>query len=455
MTVELTAFPGVRLPNSLQIDLRSSARDDPATIVGVTLPVDADGRLQFTTAPGDYSTLRFRHPAFEFVPALIRGLTVEEQVPRTFQFSVTPRVHVSGRVVHSVTGAPVPDVAITGELPTEAGRPDVSGRPWAAIDSATTDADGRYTLTLAPGPVSILFDQRGWISTPDSHRVTLDTQTPGRVPDFRVRPLPDVEGIVVDQDGTPVPNAIIHLRGNLMWTLPTVSGQDGRFRVTPPFIPLDPETGDADPHCPIVALHAYKPLAARADLLLNDAEHLQSVRLELAPRDLTFGIEAARAASAQSPVSRPLRRGDPAPELDCQTWFNTDGQRLQITELRDRIVLLDVWATWCGPCHRDFPMVQLARRLYGDHGLTVIGLHDNSVDPQSVRAHVQHQGLDFPIAVDQPDGRNVKQFDAHGRPAYCLIDRSGRVVEFSRSPDRSLRLNLLELIRLHVLRDTE
>jgi peroxiredoxin len=80
--------------------------------------------------------------------------------------------------------------------------------------------------------------------------------------------------------------------------------------------------------------------------------------------------------------------------------------------------------------------VKLLYETYKDRGLVVIGVHNNSVDADSVREHSQQQGLKFPIVVDQRDDRILASYKkigaVDGFPSYLLIDPEGKIAEIDR-----------------------
>ena len=122
-----------------------------------------------------------------------------------------------------------------------------------------------------------------------------------------------------------------------------------------------------------------------------------------------------------------------------------------------KYVLLDFWTTWCGPCHADFPSLKLAQTLYGDKGLAVVGIHDNSVPPALIADHVKEQKLTFPIAIDVPDGRLVQAYSKlgliEGYPGYILLSPEGKVLDADASiPGPALRRFKLELIRAALMK---
>jgi thiol-disulfide isomerase/thioredoxin len=153
-------------------------------------------------------------------------------------------------------------------------------------------------------------------------------------------------------------------------------------------------------------------------------------------------------------VNEDLRRraatslvGKPAPELDGMTWLNTEKSSMCLADFRGKYVLLDFWTTWCGPCHADFPTVKLVDQLYRDKGLVVVGVHDNSMPLDAIRADAAKEGLTFAIVADHPDGRLLRSYDVSSWPSYVLIGPDGTVVRDFKLPGPTLRTRKLEIIR--------
>lgn len=120
-----------------------------------------------------------------------------------------------------------------------------------------------------------------------------------------------------------------------------------------------------------------------------------------------------------------VRNPDPAPELKAK---DVDGKEISLDAYKGKVVLLNFWATWCGPCRREIPLLQGLRRQGAVAGLEVIGIAVDSRD--AVLKYAHDMGIHYPILIGEQDG--LKAVDAFGMqavfPFSVFADRQGRIV---------------------------
>ncbi|HSL71928.1 MAG TPA: TlpA disulfide reductase family protein, partial [Longimicrobiales bacterium] len=121
--------------------------------------------------------------------------------------------------------------------------------------------------------------------------------------------------------------------------------------------------------------------------------------------------------------------GGAAPEYSARTL---DGREYSLASLRGKVVVLNVWATWCAPCVKEMPTLQRAHDLLKSEGLEVVAV---SVDAEAggldafgnpggdVAAFVRDHGLTFTVLHD-PRRRIEGLFAIYGLPATFVLDRS-------------------------------
>ena len=146
---------------------------------------------------------------------------------------------------------------------------------------------------------------------------------------------------------------------------------------------------------------------------------------------LTAALLPALFLSAHAQDAPPLPTGSAAPAFTVKTL---DGKPLALKALRGKVVLLDIWATWCPPCRAATPMLQSLHQKFGDKGLQVIGL---SVDDESSVAQVPAFKKQFKVTYTLSTGAQTNQkvgqaYNAQGIPSVYLIDQKG-VVRWSQS----------------------
>ncbi len=127
----------------------------------------------------------------------------------------------------------------------------------------------------------------------------------------------------------------------------------------------------------------------------------------------------------------PLPVGTHAPAFKTTTL---QGKPLSLSSLRGKVVLLDYWATWCGPCRMATPTLQSLHKQFGSRGLRVVGM---SVDDPStvaqVKPFVKAFGVTYTVSASPlANGHAAQAYKVEGIPSQYLIDKKG-IVRWSQS----------------------
>ena len=119
--------------------------------------------------------------------------------------------------------------------------------------------------------------------------------------------------------------------------------------------------------------------------------------------------------------SHPGQIDKPAP-----VFAINDGQHsVDLSRLRGHVVLLNFWATWCGPCREEMPHLNVLYEKYHKSGFVLLGVNIDD-DPKTALATAAKLGVSFPVLLDT-DKKVSKLYDLNTMPSTIVIDRDGKM----------------------------
>ncbi len=113
-----------------------------------------------------------------------------------------------------------------------------------------------------------------------------------------------------------------------------------------------------------------------------------------------------------------------APDFTLQTL---DGRELTLSRLKGKVVLLDFWATWCGPCRESIPHLIQLYKSYRHSGFEVVGMNVDRGDIEAVRRFIKAMDIPYPVVAAPEDV--ARNYRVTGIPVTFLIDKEGRIRE--------------------------
>lgn len=114
------------------------------------------------------------------------------------------------------------------------------------------------------------------------------------------------------------------------------------------------------------------------------------------------------------------------PDFTVPLYNNTEGQKFTIGDVKDKVVVVNFWATWCTPCVEELPHFEALYKNYSDN-VAVIAIHSNDVT-DDVQAFLDREQLDFPIGQDETGDVLASYGGSIMLPVTVVIDREGRIV---------------------------
>lgn len=135
------------------------------------------------------------------------------------------------------------------------------------------------------------------------------------------------------------------------------------------------------------------------------------------------GEETARAASSTATAKVAEANGPKAPAWKLK---DLQGREISSEQFKGKVVVLDFWATWCGPCRMEIPGYVELQKKYRDKGLEIVGVSMDAQGPGVVKTFVQKNAMNYTVVMG--DEATTDAFGGiEAIPTTFLIDRDGRI----------------------------
>ena len=140
------------------------------------------------------------------------------------------------------------------------------------------------------------------------------------------------------------------------------------------------------------------------------------------PAPKVSGQAATPSAAASAPLTALPKLGT-APKWELQ---DLNGQKVSSDQLKGKVVVVDFWATWCGPCRVEIPGYVALQKKYGQDGLVIVGVSVDQGGPTVVKPFADKNGVNYTMVM--ADEAVVSAFGGvEAIPTTFLIDRTGQI----------------------------
>ena len=120
---------------------------------------------------------------------------------------------------------------------------------------------------------------------------------------------------------------------------------------------------------------------------------------------------------------KPPDKRNPAPDF---TLKDADGKTVKLSDYKGKVVLLNFWATWCGPCKIEIPWFIEFQKTYKDRGFTVIGVSVDDEGWEIVKPYLASKQVNYPVVVSS-ESVNTLYGGIESLPTTFIIDKDGKI----------------------------
>ena len=142
---------------------------------------------------------------------------------------------------------------------------------------------------------------------------------------------------------------------------------------------------------------------------------------------LFFMLSVLPEAAAQNLGGRVLEKAPPGTAAPKSQWLDENGETVNLSDLRGKVVLLNFWATWCGPCVIEMPELDALQKKYGSAGLEVVAVAHDEEGPAAIKPFFAKHDLKH-LDIYHGGATTTRPFEVRTLPSTYLIDREGMLV---------------------------
>jgi len=107
------------------------------------------------------------------------------------------------------------------------------------------------------------------------------------------------------------------------------------------------------------------------------------------------------------------------------TLKSREGKNVRLSDFRGQVVLLNFWASWCGPCRQEMPILDQLHKKYGKSGFSVLGVNLDAKSAKAIK-YLKDTPVNFTVLYD-PKGEVSEMYGVQAMPSTVIIDRDGNV----------------------------
>ena len=163
----------------------------------------------------------------------------------------------------------------------------------------------------------------------------------------------------------------------------------------------------------------------RAAILLLTMMTVACQKHEPPARAAAAAKKATKTATTATTSTAPRTEvGDTMPDYSAQ---DLDGKPFALASEKGKVVFVNVWATWCGPCRMEIPELQKLHDKYNSRGFNVVGVSIDDTGVQDVKKFVDQQKVGYPIVIDA-EGKLANILQTTVLPTSVILDRHGKII---------------------------